>query len=208
MSNDCGRWGYPHLPLQIASGNFPPLHEPASREGARGEVSACEGSSKKLRGLESTFERGGSPFCLRRYAISIQPVLQPTSPLRRRMLEDMARRGLHEETQRGYVQFARSFAAFLTRPLGTATPEDTRQFQVHQAKGGVQPPTINCSVSVMRFIFTVTLDRPDLSCRFMLVRHPGRGACSATRWSWSERSSICGMSGKDPQAWRVRFAVP
>jgi hypothetical protein len=39
-------------------------------------------------------------------------------------------------------------------------------------------------------------------------RHPGRGACCATRWSRSERSSICGMSGKDRQAWRVRRAVP
>jgi hypothetical protein len=171
-------------------------------------VGACEGSSKKLRGLESAFERGGSPFCLTRNPIPIQPVSQPTNPLRRRMLEDMTERSLHEETQRGYVQFVRSFAAFLRRPLGTVTPEDIRQFQVHQAKGGVQPPTINCSVSVMRFIFTVTLDRPDLSCRFVLDRHPGRGACCATRWSRSERSCICRMSGKDRQAWRVRRAVP
>ena len=39
-------------------------------------------------------------------------------------------------------------------------------------------------------------------------RHPGRGTCCATRWSRSERSSICGMSGKDRQAWRARRAVP
>jgi integrase len=37
---------------------------------------------------------------------------------------------------------------------------------------GVQPPTINCSVSALRFFFTVTLDRPDLSRRLVLVRHP------------------------------------
>ena len=36
-------------------------------------------------------------------------------------------------------------------------------------------------------------------------RHPGRGACY---WSRSERSSICGMSGEDRQAWRVRRAEP
>jgi hypothetical protein len=34
------------------------------------------------------------------------------------------------------------------------------------------------------------------------------GFARATRWSRSERSSICGMSGKDRQAWRVRRAVP
>jgi len=34
----------------------------------------------------------------------------------------------------------------------------------------VQPPTVNCSVSALRFLFTVTLDRPDLSGRLVLVR--------------------------------------
>lgn len=32
--------------------------------------------------------------------MSTDPVQQPISPLRRRMLEDMAMRGLREETQR------------------------------------------------------------------------------------------------------------
>jgi integrase/recombinase XerD len=36
----------------------------------------------------------------------------------------------------------------------------------------VQPPTINCSISALRFFFTVTLDRLDLSRRLVLVRHP------------------------------------
>jgi len=36
----------------------------------------------------------------------------------------------------------------------------------------VQPPTINCSVSALRFFFTVTIDQPDLSRRLVLVRHP------------------------------------
>ena len=102
----------------------------------------------------------------------IQPVSQAITPLRRRMLEDMAMRGLREETQRDYIRFVRSFAAFLRRPPDTATAEDIRRFQVHQAESGMQPPTINCSVSALRFFFTVTLDRPDLSRRFVLVRQP------------------------------------
>jgi site-specific recombinase XerD len=88
------------------------------------------------------------------------------------MLEDMAIRGLREETQRDYIRFVRSFASFLGRRPDTATAEDIRRFQVHQAESGVQPPTINCSVSALRFFFTVTLDRPDLSRRLVLVRHP------------------------------------
>jgi hypothetical protein len=89
------------------------------------------------------------------------------------MLEDMAMRGLRADTQRDYIRFVRSFAAFLRRPPDTATAEDIRRFQVYQAESGVQPPTSNCSVSALRFFFTVTLDRPDLSRRFVLARYPG-----------------------------------
>jgi integrase/recombinase XerD len=94
------------------------------------------------------------------------------SPLRQRMLDDMRLRGLRQETQRDYIRCVRSFAAFLERSPDSATPEDIRRFQVHQAETGVQPPTVNGSVSALRFLFTVTLDRPDLSRRFVLVRQP------------------------------------
>ena len=88
------------------------------------------------------------------------------------MLEDMAMRGLREETQRDDLRVVSGFAAFLGRAPDTATAEDIRRFQVHQSESGVQPPTINCPVSALRFLFTVTLDRPDLSRRFVLMRHP------------------------------------
>ncbi len=122
--------------------------------------------------------------------MTIHASSQPISPLRRRMLDDMAMRGMREATQRDYIRFVQSSAAFLKRPPDTATAEDIRRFQVYQAESGVQPPTINCSVSALRFFFTVTLDRPDLSRRLVLVRHPRRlptvlsvtrsGGCS--RW--------------------------
>jgi len=101
-----------------------------------------------------------------------QPHNVTVSPLRQRMLEDMAMRGLREGTQRDYIRFVRSFAAFLKRPPDTATAEDVRRFQVYQRESGVQPPTINCSVSALRFFFTTTLDRPDLSRRLVLARTP------------------------------------
>ena len=104
--------------------------------------------------------------------MTIQPVSQPVSPLRQRMLEDMAMRGLHQETQRNYLRSVRSFAAFLKRPPDTATADDIRRFQVHQAESGVQPQSVNCSVSALRFFFTVTVARPDLSRCFVIVRYP------------------------------------
>jgi integrase/recombinase XerD len=38
----------------------------------------------------------------------------------------------------------------------------------------MQPPSINSSVSALRFFFTVTLDRPDLARRLTVVRQPRR----------------------------------
>ena len=104
--------------------------------------------------------------------MSLCSVERPVSALRQRMLEDMAMRGLRSHTQHDYIRFVRSFAAFLGRSPDTATAEDIRRFQVHQRESGVQPPTINCSVSALRFFFTVTLDRPDLSRRLVLARYP------------------------------------
>src|SRR5271157_2322059 len=102
----------------------------------------------------------------------VSTVERPVSALRQRMLEDMAMRGLRSDTQDEYIRFVRSFAAFLGQAPDTATAEDIRRFQVHQRESGVQPPTINCSVSALRFFFTVTLDRPDLSRRLVLARYP------------------------------------
>src|SRR5450631_2321706 len=104
--------------------------------------------------------------------MTVLSVERPVSALRQRMLEDMAMRGLRSDTQREYIRFVRDFAAFLGRPPDTATAEDVRRFQVHQRENGVQPPTINCSVSALRFFLTVTLDRPDLSRRLVLARFP------------------------------------
>src|SRR6201981_3804360 len=104
--------------------------------------------------------------------MSVSSVERPVSALRQRMLEDMAMRGLRSHTQHDYIRFVRGFAAFLGRAPDTATAEDIRRFQVHQAESGTQPPTINSSVSALRFLFTVTLDRPDLARRFILVRYP------------------------------------
>ena len=85
------------------------------------------------------------------------------------MLEDMAMRGFREDTQRDYVRHVRSFAAFIGRSPDTATAEELRLFQLHQAESGLQPPSINSSVSALRFFFTVTLDRPDLARRLTVV---------------------------------------
>jgi Phage integrase, N-terminal SAM-like domain len=100
--------------------------------------------------------------------------LRPVSPLRARMIEDMTVRGFNEHTRRDYVRHVRAFAAFIGRSPDTATAEDLRLFQLHQTQSGMQPPSINSAVSALRFFFTVTLDRPDLSRRLTVVPQPRR----------------------------------
>ena len=90
------------------------------------------------------------------------------------MIEDMTVRGFNEHTRRDYVRHVRSFAAFIGRSPDTATAEDLRLFQLHQTQIGMQPPSINSAVSALRFFFTVTLDRPDLSRRLTVVPQPRR----------------------------------
>ena len=99
---------------------------------------------------------------------------RPVTALRARMIEDMTVRGFTEETRNDYVRRVRAFAAFIRRSPDTATAEDLRRFQLHQRQSGMQPPSINNSVSALRFFFTVTLDRPDLARRLTVVREPRR----------------------------------
>ena len=71
----------------------------------------------------------------------------PISPLRRRMIEDMTVRQFVEKTQADYIRHVRTFTAFLGRSPDTATAEDLRRFQLHQAESGVRPPSMNSAVA-------------------------------------------------------------
>jgi integrase/recombinase XerD len=97
---------------------------------------------------------------------------ETSSPLRRRMIEDMIVRGFNEKTRNDYVRHVRMFAAFLGRSPDTATAEEVRRFQLHQTATGVGAPSINSAVSALRFLFSVTLERPDLARRLTVVRQP------------------------------------
>src|ERR1700676_1410524 len=97
---------------------------------------------------------------------------KPINPLRRRMIEDMTVRNFVEKTHNDYIRHVRTFTAFLGRAPDTATPEDLRLFQLHQTQAGVRAPSINGSVAALRFFFTVTLDRPEMTRHLTFVREP------------------------------------
>jgi site-specific recombinase XerD len=88
------------------------------------------------------------------------------------MIEDMRVRAFLKETQRQYLRHVATFAEFLGRPPDTATVEDVRRFQIHQVEIDCAKPSINASVTALRFFFTVTVDRPDLARRLTRARYP------------------------------------
>jgi hypothetical protein len=57
------------------------------------------------------------------------------------------------------VRAIKRLAAFLGRTPDTATAEELRAFQVHLTETGVRPPTINATVTALRFFFKVTVAR-------------------------------------------------
>ena len=94
------------------------------------------------------------------------------SPLRQRMINDMSVRKFTSDTQREYIRAVKKLAAYLKRSPDTATAEDLRAFQLQLTQDGVQPPTINATVTALRFFFKVTLDRPETTRHLVFVHEP------------------------------------
>jgi len=94
------------------------------------------------------------------------------TPLRQRMIEDMASRKLCAGTQKGHIRSCKRFAAFLKRSPDTATAEDIRLFQLNLAEMGVSICNRNRIMTGLRFLFRVTLRRLDLAAEIYHLREP------------------------------------
>jgi integrase/recombinase XerD len=97
---------------------------------------------------------------------------EAVSPLRRRMIEDMTIRKFAPKTQHDYVQRVKNFAVFLGRSPDTASFEDVRRYQLHLAASGIGVPTINQTVSTLRFFFKVTLRRHQIVEHTHVIHEP------------------------------------
>jgi len=96
------------------------------------------------------------------------------SPLRRRLIEDMAIRRLSPKTQYQYIRHVKRFADFVGRSADKATTEDVHRYQLWLASIGTTVPTVNVSATALRFFFKVTLKRRDLADAVVSVREPRR----------------------------------
>jgi site-specific recombinase XerD len=88
------------------------------------------------------------------------------------MIEDMTIRKFAPKTQHDYVQRVKNFAAFLGRSPDTASFEDVRRYQLHLAASGVGVPSINQTVSTLRFFFRVTLRRHEIVEHTHVIHEP------------------------------------
>src|SRR6516225_1212386 len=96
----------------------------------------------------------------------------PVSPLRRRMIEDMTIRKFAPRTQEGYVRAIKGFSAFFGASPDKANFEDLRRYQLHLVASGAGTPTVNHTVTALRFLFIVTLRKPQVVIRLPFIREP------------------------------------
>ena len=94
------------------------------------------------------------------------------SPLRQRMIEDMAARKLNPHTQRSHISSCKRFAAWLKRSPDTATADEVRRFQLHLIESGASICNRNRIMTGVRFLFRVRLRRHDLAAEIWHLKEP------------------------------------
>ncbi len=92
------------------------------------------------------------------------------TPLRRRMIDDMALRNMSPLTQQAYVRAVKNFSLFFRRSPDTLTFEDVRTYQLHLVSRGLQAQTINQIICALRFLYAVTLGKPEAKTQIPLAR--------------------------------------
>jgi len=97
---------------------------------------------------------------------------QHISPLRQRMIEDMALRKLSSQTQTAYVRAVKNLTHFLGQSPDTATAEDLRRYQLHLVEQGIASGHLNATITGLKFFFETTLERPEAMTKMRHVYEP------------------------------------
>lgn len=83
--------------------------------------------------------------------------------IREKMLEDMKLRGFSEHTQRCYLQYARLFVEHYRRSPSELGENEIRKFLVHLVdRRHTKPTTVRMYVASLKFLYAITLDRPEV----------------------------------------------
>ena len=95
-----------------------------------------------------------------------------SSPLRRRMIEDMTIRNLSLATQRSYIHAVAKFSRYFGHSPDRLGLEDVRAFQVQLVAQGISWPALNQTVCALRFFYGVTLGLETIPERIAYAREP------------------------------------
>src|SRR4051794_15043187 len=85
------------------------------------------------------------------------------TPLRQRMIDDMALRNMSPATQRVYINAVKNFSVFFGRSPDKLTFEDVRTYQLHLVSRGLKPTTIHPILYALRFFYRTTLGRSGVT---------------------------------------------
>src|ERR1700694_2209206 len=113
-------------------------------------------------------------------SVKIAPVCNPTdgssvmnvqvTPLRQRMIDDMAIRNMSLLTQKAYVRAVKNFSLYYRRSPDRLTFEEVRAYQLHLVSRGLEATTINQIMCALRFLYGTTLGKKDASEEIKLAR--------------------------------------
>ncbi len=81
--------------------------------------------------------------------------------LRQRLTEDLRLRNYAQRTIDTYVSRISAFAKHFGKSPEVLGPEDFRDYQLHMLRQGASWSQLNQTVSALRFLYRVTLQRPD-----------------------------------------------
>ena len=94
------------------------------------------------------------------------------NPLRQRFIDDMRLRNLSPRTIEAYVHGVSKFAKHFGRSPDQLGPEHIRQFQLHLIGQQASWSQFNQAVCALRFLFRITLGRPDVITHLPFAKRP------------------------------------
>src|SRR6266849_8572962 len=98
------------------------------------------------------------------------PMTKPISPLRQRMIDDMAFRNMSPNTRKVYTYAVANFSAFHGRSPDKLGIEDVRAYRLHLMARGLKTNSINPIIGALRFFYGTTLGRKDIADQLPFAR--------------------------------------
>jgi integrase/recombinase XerD len=104
-----------------------------------------------------------------------------TTPLRRRMIDDMKIRNMSPNTQYIYVRAVANFSSFHQQSPDKLTIEDVRDYRLHLIARGLKAASINPIMGALRFFYGTTLGQKQFAEQITFARKEDRLPAVLTR---------------------------